>query len=151
MKFATALILAMLILCSSARAADPWKPFRDVLFPQRVAPAPSPVIPPEPPPPPAIMAPEPEPAPVVVPLPQPRDPKPPAAKPKPRRQPMSLQPSLPDPDYISCAEARRGVHMSCFEIMLGSGTYNGYSDKKKANAQSCLTATERARIKACFE
>lgn len=71
------------------------------------------------------------------------------AKPKKKRA-MTRTVDVNDPDYISCADARRGVRMSCFELRAGAGVYNSYSPKKKANANACLTQAERDRIASCF-
>lgn len=88
----------------------------------------------------------------------PAEPKAPAkAKPKTKAPAKPKAPApqptvnINDPDYISCADARRGVTMSCVELWGGAHVYNAYSKKKKANAQACLTAAERARIKSCFQ
>jgi hypothetical protein len=78
-----------------------------------------------------------------------RDPKSPAPKPRPKARPLSILPG--DPDYISCADARRGVTMSCFTLRLNAHVYEGYSEKKKAMANACLTSAERVRIAACFQ
>ncbi len=93
--------LILLLLCSSAQAADPWTPFRKAFpgprEPVEVEPLP-PVLSPElPSPPPPIMVPEPEPLPappivVVVPPPTPpRDAKSPDVRPK-TRKPLNLTP-----------------------------------------------------------
>lgn len=82
-------LIALLLLCSSAQAADPWTPFRKAFPGPRepvVATPLPPILPPELPPPPVIMLPEPEPLPppviadppappvvVVLPPPRPRD------------------------------------------------------------------------------
>ena len=59
-----------------------------------------------------------------------------------------ITPKVPD---ISCAEARRGVGMPCFAIRQHSWRYDQLSPKQKAHADGCLTAAERATIKACFQ
>lgn len=163
MRVAATIVLAL--LCSSAWAADPWVPFHKA-FPGKPAPVVvtplPPVLPPElPPPPPPIMVPEcpcpPHPppvimdAPVVVPLPPVREARSSSGKSRTRSsgRPLSILPG--DPDYISCADARRGVTMSCFTLRLNAYIYEGYSEKKKAMANACLTADERKRIAGCFQ
>ena len=83
--------------------------------------------------------------------PPPRDPKSPVppARRRPTSRPLNILPG--DPDYISCADARRGVTMSCFTLRMNAHVYESYSEKKKAMASECLTRDERARIAACFQ
>lgn len=109
-------LIALLLLCSAAQAADPFVPFRK-MFPGKSPPVevvPLPPIrpvelPPELPPPPVIVVPEPEsespPVVVVVPPPTPRDPKSPDIKPRVRR-PLNIVPKICEgpPLARSCQE-----------------------------------------------
>lgn len=149
-------LIALALLCSPAAAADPWTPFRK-MFPGKPPPVVAeplpPILPPELPPPPVIMLPEPvpPPPPVVVdpvPLPPLRDKKSSStSRSRAPARPLQITPPIADP---SCAQARRGVSMSCQDILANAWIYNLYSAAKKAHSQSCLTPAERARIAACF-
>lgn len=59
---------------------------------------------------------------------------------------------LPEPSAtgFTCAEARQGVGLSCFIIRQNAYRYERLSSADKARADACLTASERASIKACF-
>ena len=51
---------------------------------------------------------------------------------------------------ITCAQARQGVGMPCFLIRANAYRYEQLSPAQKRQADACLTAAERAAIRACF-
>lgn len=51
---------------------------------------------------------------------------------------------------ITCSEARQGVGMPCVLIRANAYRYERLSLAEKARADACLTAAERAAIRACF-
>jgi outer membrane biosynthesis protein TonB len=78
-------------------------------------------------------------------------------KPKPRPKPKVEQApisgggqALPPRSGITCSEARQGVGMPCFLIRANAYQYERLSSAEKAKANSCLSASERAAIAACF-
>ena len=76
--------------------------------------------------------------------------------PTPRSKAVEKQPkpkAVDKPKYSgpACAEARQGVTMSCLTIRLNAWQYEQKTKEQKAHADGCLTAAERAAIKACFQ
>jgi hypothetical protein len=78
--------------------------------------------------------------------------KPKRPKPKVEQAPISGggQALPPKSVGITCAEARQGVGMPCVLIRANAYRYERLSPAEKARADACLTAAERAAIKACF-
>ncbi len=67
-------------------------------------------------------------------------------------QPTDGAQSAPPPSGgITCAQARQGVGMPCFLIRANSHHYDRLTPAQKRQADGCLTAAERAAIKACFK
>ena len=62
------------------------------------------------------------------------------------------QAAQPKPgEGITCAQARQGVGMPCFMIRANSHHYDRLTPAQKRQADACLSAAERAAIKACFK
>ena len=120
-----------------------------------------PAKPPEPQPTPPVAS---KPAPTVAPPPQQTAPRATQGwqkgkqqrkveRPKTEQQPLSGGGRAPikTGEGITCAQARQGVGMPCFMIRANSHHYDRLTSVQKRQADGCLTAAERAAIKACFK
>jgi outer membrane biosynthesis protein TonB len=149
------LVLAGILLATHAMAApaDPLSAIYQWLYPPKSSTSAqiqkSPPVAPKP-----LPAPERRAKPETQPAPAPESrPAPPKVQSRsierPKPKPKQVQ-EAPKPEPLSCADVRRGVGMPCFLIRANSHHYERLSPAQKRQADSCLSASERAAIKACF-